>query len=320
MGDATNAAALTATGQVAATGINAMATESANKKNREWNEMMYDKQKQDAIAMWQMQNQYNSPQEQMRRLKAAGLNPNLVYGNGTVANNASTPQTPKAPASDWVPFKVDTNMVGDIVNTYYNVQRQKQELDNLKVQHDLIESQKFYTDVKAITEGFKPANIEADTAGKKQSNEQKATSFPVTLEKMFADLAAVKANTMLTEVKTRFTENEDKRQTEMQAINIQQKVQNIALMKLQGTKIESEKQKIEASIKLINSQAYLNYLEGTLREKYGMSYGDNLEWRLAAKAADMIEEKILGIKDKTKEEKQAYYEKIEKFEKIGPKY
>ena len=42
------------------------------------------------LEMWNQQNQYNSPIEQMQRLKAAGLNPALVYGNGAVGNSAGT--------------------------------------------------------------------------------------------------------------------------------------------------------------------------------------------------------------------------------------
>lgn len=49
-------------------------TEKAN----EWN-----------LAMWNLQNEYNDPSAQMARLKAAGLNPNLMYGKGTVGNAES---------------------------------------------------------------------------------------------------------------------------------------------------------------------------------------------------------------------------------------
>lgn len=37
------------------------------------------------------QNRYNSPVAQMERLRAAGLNPNLVYGNGVEGNQSSAP-------------------------------------------------------------------------------------------------------------------------------------------------------------------------------------------------------------------------------------
>lgn len=55
-----------------------------------------EKQNQFNIDMWKMQNEYNSPQAQMRRLSDAGLNPNLMYGMGNVGNATSAPDK-KAP-------------------------------------------------------------------------------------------------------------------------------------------------------------------------------------------------------------------------------
>lgn len=57
-----------------------------NRQNAEW-------QNQVNIANWQMQNEYNTPAAQLQRLQEAGLNPNLLYGNGTTStgNNSSAP-------------------------------------------------------------------------------------------------------------------------------------------------------------------------------------------------------------------------------------
>lgn len=47
---------------------------------------------------WKTQMEYNSPENQMSRLKKAGLNPNLVYGSGSVVNNSGpipSMQTPR---------------------------------------------------------------------------------------------------------------------------------------------------------------------------------------------------------------------------------
>ncbi|AKI26874.1 DNA pilot protein VP2 [Microviridae Bog1249_12] len=43
------------------------------------------------------QNEYNSPVQQMARLKAAGLNPNLIYGSGGNVGNQPTPADVTAP-------------------------------------------------------------------------------------------------------------------------------------------------------------------------------------------------------------------------------
>lgn len=44
------------------------------------------------IEFWKMQNAYNTPAAQMSRYKEAGLNPNLIYGQGTPGN--ATPISP----------------------------------------------------------------------------------------------------------------------------------------------------------------------------------------------------------------------------------
>lgn len=45
------------------------------------------------IDMWNRNNAYNTPAEQMKRLKEAGLNPNLMYGQGSTGNASGKPQT-----------------------------------------------------------------------------------------------------------------------------------------------------------------------------------------------------------------------------------
>lgn len=50
-----------------------------------------DKQNQYNLQAWEMQNNYNTPANQVERLRAAGLNPNLFYSQGTVGNASSGP-------------------------------------------------------------------------------------------------------------------------------------------------------------------------------------------------------------------------------------
>ena len=59
-----------------------------------WSDQSGKSQQDDANAMamksWQLANDYNHPIQQMERLKSAGLNPNLVYGSGSVAGNTTS--------------------------------------------------------------------------------------------------------------------------------------------------------------------------------------------------------------------------------------
>ena len=54
------------------------------------------KQLQAQKGLWRMQNAYNTPANQMKRLKAAGLNPALMYGKGVVGDTGNAKEMPKA--------------------------------------------------------------------------------------------------------------------------------------------------------------------------------------------------------------------------------
>lgn len=61
------------------------------------NKRLADYQYSKELEMWNAANKYNSPASQMERFKAAGLNPNLIYGQGNAGNTATIPkyQAPK---------------------------------------------------------------------------------------------------------------------------------------------------------------------------------------------------------------------------------
>ncbi|WNK13137.1 MAG: DNA pilot protein [Microvirus sp.] len=60
--------------------ISSITQGAVNRKARQFATDTYNKQRKDAIADRDYANQYNSPQAAMARYKAAGLNPNLIYG------------------------------------------------------------------------------------------------------------------------------------------------------------------------------------------------------------------------------------------------
>lgn len=68
-------------------------------KQYQYNKKLAEQQNQYNIDMWNMQNEYNSPTAQMARLKDAGLNPNLAYGNVSTGNATHAPEqvAPNAP-------------------------------------------------------------------------------------------------------------------------------------------------------------------------------------------------------------------------------
>lgn len=67
--------------------------------NYHFNKKLAEQQNQYNLEMWNLQNEYNSPQAQMKRFEEAGLNPMLIYNQGTSGNASAAPQmvTPQAP-------------------------------------------------------------------------------------------------------------------------------------------------------------------------------------------------------------------------------
>lgn len=101
---------------VAASAGNSRRSVKASKRNTDAaiaaNWRMANFQYEKNLEQWYRENQYNSPDEQMRRLKNAGLNPNLVYGTGAVSGNTTT-QGPRFQAPDveynYEPFQMQAD-------------------------------------------------------------------------------------------------------------------------------------------------------------------------------------------------------------------
>lgn len=64
-----------------------------------YNTQLQEKQNQFNLDMWNLQNEYNSPQAQMKRYEEAGLNPALIYSQGNPGNATTAPVqgVPSAP-------------------------------------------------------------------------------------------------------------------------------------------------------------------------------------------------------------------------------
>lgn len=104
--------------------------------NKQMAEYAYSKD----LEMWNRGNTYNAPQAQMDRLKSAGLNPNLVYGSGAVAGQASgTLPKYNAPTMDY--SHVLPTRIGDAVSKisqYQDFAVKQAQIDNLNAQRHAI--------------------------------------------------------------------------------------------------------------------------------------------------------------------------------------
>lgn len=112
--------AITAGASIIGNLLNTGSTQKTNQRQLEYNKELYDKQRADALADWNMQNAYNSPSQQMQRFKEAGLNPNLVYGQMT---NSPVVRSTEAKAPDFVAPRIDTSAIGSSLSMYYDLKQ-----------------------------------------------------------------------------------------------------------------------------------------------------------------------------------------------------
>lgn len=249
-------------------GANILATQSTNKKTREWNERMYQLQRQHSLADWTMQNEYNSPAAQMKRLESAGLNPHLVYGKGTVDNFGGNVRS--ADTGSWNPETPNYNF-GQSVNTglnaIYDTQLKAAQIDNLKAQNNVI-----------VTE----AALKAAQIAQTTSNTKKTGLETTQLEQLIPiSLDAAKANLRKTIVDTDVSLQANERAQLSNAQSLQQGVENILLSRAQQAKTLAEKSQINQQIQNLKSDNTLKNLDINLK-RLGVQPSDNIFLRAGA--------------------------------------
>lgn len=83
------------------TGANWISGNAGTSKQYHANKKLANLQHKHNMELMEYQLAYNTPAEQMKRFKLAGLNPNLVYGQGTPGNMESAPRYPDIQAPDY---------------------------------------------------------------------------------------------------------------------------------------------------------------------------------------------------------------------------
>jgi hypothetical protein len=130
---------------------------------------------QQDLAMWQRNNNYNNPANQMKRLKSAGLNPHLVYGNGSVVGNTSG-QTPKynAPKVDYnyKPVELPAQQLGQFTDTMLRAAQ----IDNVRANTQKTEAQTITEAYQAGLLKWKEAEAGVE-ARVKERNEQNLSTM-----------------------------------------------------------------------------------------------------------------------------------------------
>lgn len=254
-------AAIAAGASLLGTGGQIYAAGKMNRKTREWNEKMYGQQRADALQDWNTQNAYNSPEQQMQRLKEAGLNPNLVYGTGADTTAGPVRSTE---SKSWSPSVPDMSGIGQAASgglqAYQDITLQQEQVKNLRAQR---------------------ANMELDSVLKTLDAAGNATAnsrSKLELDKALAlkDTAIGTANARLDAINidNLTALNREQRAAAMHAPNLMEAFERVAKMAV-DTKVAS------ATLDNLKRTGILQGFDITLR-KLGISPSDPLVLRALA--------------------------------------
>lgn len=247
-------AIISGVGSLLGQGINAMSTSSANQSQLNYNKEMYDRQRADALADWTMQNDYNSPQAQMKRFKDAGLNPNLIYGQMT---NSPVVRTSSPQSYSPEVARVD---LGHVANTamsaYFDTQLKEAQINNLRAQNSNILQDTLLKSANVLAVGTNTATKQIELAN---------------LQKYSADAAEASLRSL--EIGNRSKLQDIEIKEIMKAPNLQQALQNVK-------NLESTNYETKARIQNLLKSGKLQDLDIQLK-KNGIQPGDPMYLRMA---------------------------------------
>lgn len=129
--------------------------------NNAWSDARTEKQYRQMNEMQDKMNAYNAPVAQMARLRAAGLNPNLVYANGGAVMQSAVGNAPQ-PAHT---TPIDTQGVLQMVQTIVGAMLEKDKIQASKdMQKEQIDStQKLQTEKLESDAKLQTEKLEADS-------------------------------------------------------------------------------------------------------------------------------------------------------------
>lgn len=208
-----------------------------NEKNREYNLKLAQMQNQWNIEQWQRENDYNSPIAQVQRLRAAGLNPDLLYGGGISNTSASSPQmTAGAPSSP-------TQLVGmpNSFNDFLDAEIKERQIDLLD--KDL--------EKKGIDNKYLDAEKELGITLSRQQYEKNKNEISILLEEV--KQARVRSETVTTEARIKHIEaafRSEELQTQLKILANQLKLSDNEVQHMLTSKVlELENRRLDAEEK-----------------------------------------------------------------------
>lgn len=238
---------------------------ASTRRQRKYQLADYERQKADAREFWDITNRYNSPEEQMNRLRQAGLNPNLVYGKGAdvTAQALSGPSMDNAPRQQ---FRLDPNMIaqGKLMNQQLNFQ--KTQTDNVLADTANKEVEKALKQAQINQTNVQTANIAQNTATSQFQLEQSKLLKDSVLERALLENEAIKVQNVvkLGELELARIKSDSDKARAIQ--DIAESKQRILTAQLQNSTLPLQQEKLRNEIKQIENILNLQNLDNAIKK------------------------------------------------------
>lgn len=182
-------APVNAIGNIATSLINSKSVRDTNRANFElakWQQAQNER-------MWHMNNEYNDPSNQMKRLSDAGLNPNLVYGSGAVGNSSSQAAGPSLPTMS--AYQAPQNMLGGLSDMFdaalkvANIKKTEQETQNLSETQRVTRFQADKAKLEVDYQGYINAKTKEEAAQWKRKLELDLSLTDASVNRSWSDIS-----------------------------------------------------------------------------------------------------------------------------------
>jgi len=227
--------------------LNLGGTMLANYQSQQFSKKMYERQYNDALAFWDKQNAYNSPASQMGRFKEAGLNPNLIYGQGNSGPAGNIPVPDVTPVNfREAKFEGSASNAMAILLGQADLKIKAAQADNLRVQNEVIKQDAMLRATQAERAGF-----------------------DLGFERSLSDVSADARREGLRQLKTNtdIAINRDVREALQSTSSLQEAAERILNLREQRTNLGVDRSKALQEIRNLVTDGKLKRVELSLREK-----------------------------------------------------
>lgn len=204
---------------------------------------MYLRQRQNAQDDWNTQNAYNSPLQQMQRLREAGLNPNLVYGKGADNTAGMIRAASNQPSSKPAPRLDLSNMGFDFVD----LKMKSAQTDNLYQQNAVLKAEQALKQAQTLNELTKEKKTSFDLTYAMEAKESMLRNLTLQNDAVLAGIERTKTQTFID-----WQEND--RKALANTANVAKTWQDIAYSKQQVIESKQRVLHTKASTSLLDSK------------------------------------------------------------------